>query len=48
MIVVRDDSLYGSGVGAIQKTGDRVKIPAMYVPHFKVRKELKKRVNKGG
>lgn len=31
--------------GRNPKTGDRVKVPAKYVPHFKAGKELRKRVS---
>lgn len=34
--------------GRNPKTGDKVKVPAKYVPHFKTGKELKKRVIEGG
>lgn len=31
--------------GRNPKTGDKVKVPAKYVPHFKAGKELRERVN---
>jgi len=33
--------------GRNPKTGDKVKVPAKYIPHFKAGKELKERVLKG-
>lgn len=35
-------------IGRNPKTGERVEVPAKYVPHFKAGKELKERVIKGG
>ena len=32
--------------GRNPKTGDKVKVPAKYVPHFKAGKELRERVSK--
>ena len=33
--------------GRNPKNGDKVKVPAKYVPHFKVGKELRERVGEG-
>ncbi len=34
-------------LGRNPKSGNKVKVPAKYVPHFKPGKELKERVNEG-
>jgi len=36
-----------SRLGRNPKSGNKVKVPAKYVPHFKPGKELRKRVNEG-
>jgi integration host factor subunit beta len=33
-------------IGRNPRTGEKVKVPAKYVPHFKVGKELRERVDK--
>jgi integration host factor subunit beta len=33
-------------IGRNPRTGEKVKVPAKYVPHFKAGKELRKRVDK--
>jgi integration host factor subunit beta len=35
-------------VGRNPKTGDKVEVPAKYVPHFKAGKELRERVDQAG
>jgi len=35
-------------IGRNPKTGEKVEVPAKYVPHFKAGKELRERVDRGG
>jgi integration host factor subunit beta len=39
---------YGTYYGRNPKTGEKIRVPPKKLPFFKVGKELKERVNKGG